>query len=152
MTSHTSLPVTAAVVSGALVALGLGGCSIDNGSGATILQARTELYAAVDDLQTVLGGEWENRDDPTGRGCTIPIWTDGVLYPSLRVGDAPDDVNDAIAEVERFWTELGWVSARTTVGSAIEVQTRTPVGQLLVVRVSAEAMTISAESECRPKP
>jgi hypothetical protein len=152
MTSHTSLLTSAAIVSIVVGVIGLAGCALTDGSGATVLQSRTALYAAADTLQTLLGGEWENRDDPTPRGCTIPIWADGVLYPALRVGGAPGDVDAAVAAVENLWTELGLSSARTTVGSAIELQTRTPIGELLVVRVSDEAMTINGESECRPKP
>lgn len=130
--------------------LALGGCAISAGSGSTPAEARDALRDALDATQQELGGAWDNRDDPTSRGCVIPLWVDGERYPALRVGPAPRDAGAALAVVATIWAERGYAVDTTVVGDVTELQARTPVDALLVFRVSAEAMTLQGESECRP--
>ena len=130
--------------------LALGGCAISAGSGLTPAAARDDLRAALDETQVALGGAWDNRDDPTPRGCVIPLFVDGEQYPALRVGPPPHDTDEALATVANAWDERGYSVATTTVGDVTELQAHTSVDALLVFRVSAEAMTLQGESECRP--
>lgn len=130
--------------------LALGGCSISAGSGLSPEAARDDLLAALDETQDALGGAWDNRDDPTPRGCVIPLFVEGQQYPALRVGPPPRDAAAALTVVADAWDERGYTVATTIVGDVTELQARTAVDALLVFRVSAEAMTLQGESECRP--
>lgn len=130
--------------------LALGGCSLNAGSGLSAVEARSDLYAALDDTQEVVGGQWENRDDPTARGCIIPLWVDGEQYPGLRIGTAPDDVDGTLKTVIEAWDEWGYRVEQTLVGSVNELQGRNSLDQLLIFRVSDDAMTLQGQSECRP--
>ncbi|MDO7882455.1 hypothetical protein [Antiquaquibacter soli] len=134
-----------------LVLAALSGCVVVPGSGLTAEEARTELYDSLDRTETVLGGLWDNRDDPTARGCLIPLWVEGEHYPGLRLGSAPDDRQAAANSVRDTWTEWGYRVTQTLVGEVIELQGRSSVGELLVFRVTEEAMTLQGESECRPE-
>ena len=130
--------------------LALGGCSLHAGSGLSPLEARAELYDALDDTQDLLGGTWENRDDPTARGCSIPLWVEGETYPALRVGDAPAAPDEVIDTVQDAWTDWDYSVEHTLVGEVNELQGRNSLDELLIFRVSGEAMTLQGESECRP--
>lgn len=120
------------------------------GSGLSAEESRTELYDSLDQTQEVLGGSWDNRDDPTSRGCLIPLWVEGKHYPGLRIGSAPTDTGSAADSVREAWTEWGYRVTQTLVGDVVELQARDSVGQLLVFRVTDDAMTLQGESECRP--
>lgn len=144
-----------AVTSGAcaaavLVLTALSGCVVVPGSGLSADEARLELYSALDETQLVLGGEWDNRDDPTPRGCLIPLWVEGQHYPGLRLGEAPHDRSSAIDSVRSRWTEWGYRVTETLIGEVVELQAHDEVGELLVFRITEEAMTLQGESECRP--
>jgi hypothetical protein len=140
-----------AFIATTLIATALSGCAFSDGSGSTVTQARNTLYSTLDELQEVLGGEWTNEDDPTSRGCTIPLWVDGELYPGLRTATAPADPAAAIADVMRAWTTAGMEPTKTVVGTTTELQVRDVAGQLIIVRVSSKGMTLQGESECRPR-
>jgi hypothetical protein len=127
------------------------GCAVSDGSGATSDAARQSLLSTLDSTEDLLGGEWDNQDDPTPRGCVIPLWTDGELYPALRVAQASRQPDAAVDAVTDYWTEAGLAVATTTVGDVLELQGESEFGQILVLRVSAEAMTLQGESECRPE-
>ena len=113
--------------------------------------ARASLYASLDTTQELLGGTWDNQDDPTPRGCTVALWSDGGLFPALRVGPAPTRVDGAVATVSAYWTELGLALVTTDVGAVVELQGESEAGAVLILRVSADAMTLQGESECRPE-
>ncbi len=130
--------------------LALGGCSLNAGSGLSPLEARAELYDALDDTQELIGGTWDNRDDPTARGCIIPLWVDGETYPALRVGIAPADPDAVIETVQDAWADWDYSVEHTLVGEVNELQGRNSLDELLIFRVSDEAMTLQGESECRP--
>lgn len=130
--------------------LALGGCSVLPGSGLTPLEARTALYEALDDTQDALGGSWENNDDPTARGCVIPLWVEGQMYPGLRIGEPPVRVQWAIDTVTDAWSDWDYRVEQTLVGDVTELQGRNALGELVIFKVSATAMTLQGESECRP--
>lgn len=147
---------TTAVKAGACSAIALSvaalsGCVIAPGSGLTAVEARAELYESLDDTEGILGGQWENRDDPTPRGCIVPLWVDGEQFPALRFGDAPSDVDRAAEAITTAWTEWGYRVEQTLVGEVIELQGRNGLGELLIFRITADAVTLQGESECRPR-
>lgn len=150
MRTRTRRFLSAAIAAVAPPLFALGGCSLNAGSGLTPVEARGELYDSLDDTEALVGGSWENRDDPTARGCVIPLWVDGEMYPGLRVGDPPADVDDAVDEVMKAWTDWGFSVEQTLVGEVNELQGHNSYDELMIFRVSSEAMTLQGESECRP--
>ena len=126
------------------------GCSVTPGSGSSAGEARGALYETLDATESAVGGVWENHDDPTARGCLIPIAVDGEQYPGLRIGPAPRSTASAIDAVVKTWTRWGYTVETTIVGEITQLQGRSAVDGLLVFRVSEAAMTLQGESECRP--
>lgn len=141
---------TGACAAIALSVAALSGCVVVPGSGLSADEARSELYTSLDDTEDLLGGTWDNRDDPTARGCLIPLWVEGEHFPGLRLGSAPPDVDDAVDAVASAWAEWGYRVEQTLVGEVVELQGRDSLGELLIFRVTEDAMTLQGESECRP--
>lgn len=133
----------------ALTLVGLSGCALSQGSGLSPHESRDAMYDVLRSAQVMLGGIWTIEDDPTPRGCVIPLWVDGSQYPALRVGTAPDDTERAATLVTTAWAELGYEITRTDVADIIEIRATRPLGELLVLRVGADSMTLQGESECR---
>lgn len=135
----------------ALVALvgvsALAGCAP---AGPTPAEARIDFYRDLDDTEDLLGGTWENLDDPTPRGCLAGWWSEGVQYPALRIGPAPASMDRALTTVTDAWSQWGLRVERTPVGDAVELQGRRS-DALLVFRVSDQGMTLHGHSECRPE-
>lgn len=142
--------VLAVVTTLAAPLLAMGGCAIQPGSGLSVEEARSQLYAVLDETEQTVGGDWENQDDPTARGCVIPLWVEGELYPALRIGPPPRDVAVTLDTVARAWVEWGYSVRQAKVGDVVELLGRSSVQELIVFRVSDEAMVLQGESECRP--
>ena len=134
----------------AVVSLALAGCASGDSSDESPELARDRLYDFLDETQGVLGGVWENQDDPTSRGCVIPLFTEGETYPALRVGSPPANVAAAVASVTTLWRTRGYTVDEAAIDTVREVQAEGDNGEIVVLRVSAEAMTLHGESECRP--
>ena len=134
----------------AVVTPALSGCTAGNSGGGSAESARDRLYGLLDETQVVLGGTWENQDDPTSRGCVIPLFTEGEMYPALRVGTPPARVADAVASVTTLWRTRGYTVDEAAIDTVREVQAEGDNGEIAILRVSAEAMTLHGESECRP--
>ena len=134
----------------AVVSPALSGCTAGNSGGESAESARDRLYGLLDETQVVLGGTWENQDDPTSRGCVIPLFTEGEMYPALRVGTPPARVADAVASVTTLWRTRGYTVDEAAIDTVREVQAEGVNGEIAILRVSAEAMTLHGESECRP--
>lgn len=150
MHRRTLVAVTAAVVAVGLISLGLTGCAVQQATPVTDAEAHDRFLIALDETQSIVGGEWQVLDDPTPRECVIPLWIAGQRYPALRVGDAPVLVAVAADRVEAAWNEQGMKVTRTDIGEVTEVKGETSSGELLVLRISASASTLLGESECRP--
>ena len=142
----------AKLVAAAAAVFCLSGCVLAQGSGATPDEARERFIGVLDSTQDALGGSWENADDPTPRNCTIPLWVEGIRYPGLRLGGAPDSPRAALDTVEQRWQALEVASKRTEIGDVTELRGSNPSGDLFIFRASDDAMTLQGESECRPKP
>ena len=134
----------------AVVTPALSGCTAGNSGGESAESARDRLYGLLDETQVVLGGTWENQDDPTSRGCVIPLFTEGEMYPALRVGTPPARVAAAVASVTTLWRARGYTVDEAAIDTVREVQAEGDNGEIAILRVSAEAMTLHGESECRP--
>lgn len=135
----------------ALTVTALSGCVLMPGSGLSALEARADLYRSLDATQDLLGGRWDNQDDPTPRGCIVPLWVDGQQFPALRFGDPPVDAQRAAETITAAWTEWGYRVEQTLVGDIIELRGRDGLGELVVFRVTDDAVTLQGESECRPR-
>jgi hypothetical protein len=137
------------IPAGALLLAGLSGCALPMGSGSAA-DARDRMYDVLGSTEDQLGGQWDDQDDPTARGCSFPIWASGSHYPALRVGSRPTNARSAIESVSKLWKKLGYALESHTVGSVTELKGTASLDRLLVLRVSADAMTLQGESECRP--
>ncbi len=123
---------------------------MSQGSGATPEQARERLLEVLDETQDALGGDWANLDDPTPRNCTVPLFADGIQYPALRLSGAPGSRAGALETVRDLWQHEGYSIEQNHVGDVRELTAHNDAGDLFIFRVSAEAMTLQGESECRP--
>lgn len=133
-----------------IVAGVLAGCSGQQPSAVTHREARDRFLVILDEVQSIVGGEWNIMDDPTARECVIPWWVAGERYPALRVGTAPDSVRLAADRVEQQWSAQGMRVTRTDVADVVEVKGESADGELVLLRVSDSASTLLGESECRP--
>lgn len=130
----------------------LSGCALGAGSGPSAEQARDRFYSVLDDVQHTLGGEWENQDDPTPRGCDLALWTKGAAYPGLRIGSMPDGVPVAVQAVRDGLADAGYeIDASEDVGDVVELRARRGSSEVVIFRITDEGMTLQGESECRPK-
>lgn len=144
-----ALPRTLAAA--AATALLLSGCALAPVTDVSDEQARDRFIALVNAAQDAAGGDWQVQDDPSPRECTIPLWVTGSRIPALRTGPAPQDgLDDVAGRIQRHFTDSGMRTTVTEVGDVLEVRGETAAGELLLFRVSATAMTITGESECRP--
>lgn len=144
-----ALPRTVAVLVAATLVLS--GCALSPTTDVTDQQARDRFITLVNAAQEAAGGDWQVQDDPSPRECTIPLWVTGSRIPALRTGPAPrDGLDDAAGRMQRHFTDSGMRTTVTEVGDVVEVRGETAAGELLLFRVSATAMTITGESECRP--
>ena len=155
MRSHTSTDVgRRRSVAGVCVVLVIAavstGCVANDAAEITAEDARDSLYATLDETEELLGGSFDNQDDPTARGCALALWAEGEHYPALRLAAAPADAQAAVTAVSDYWTELGYELSIATVGAVTEVQGLGDAGETLILRVSGDATTLQGESECRP--
>jgi len=142
--------VATPLLAAGLLVVSLAGCAIQPASAVTDDEARDRFFGALDETQTLVGGQWQVLDDPTARECVIPLWVAGERYPALRVGDAPLSVVLAADRVETAWNEQGMRVTRTDVGNVVEVKGESSNGEVMIFRVSDSASTLLGESECRP--
>ena len=127
------------------------GCAIQPGSGLTASQARVQFYSVLDDTQNAVGTQtWANLDDPTARGCVIPLLIEGNQFPGLRIGPAPRNPEATANQVYTSWTSWGYKVDRSVIGPVIELHGTRAIDEVLIFRVSDKAMTLQGESECRP--
>lgn len=141
------------LVASVSVALAIVACSsgcMSAGSDITAEEARDALYDTLDETQQILGGTFDNQDDPTARGCALALWSEGNHFPALRLGAAPADTGAAVDAVSDYWTGIGYELTTATVGAVVEVQGMSDLGATLILRVSADATTLQGESACRP--
>jgi hypothetical protein len=128
----------------------ISGCAVQASSPVSDDEARERFVEVLNETQAVVGGTWSVRDDPTPRGCIIPLWVDGQRFPALRIADAPDPNAHSVDRVEQAWRDDAMAVTRTEVGTVTELKGESATGELYLFRVSGSAMTLSGESECRP--
>jgi len=145
MTNSTSLRVLAT----AAVLVSLAGCALQSPSEVSDTEARDRFLAVIDETQRLVGGVWQVDDDPTPRGCSIPIAVSGERYPALRVSENPRGTGHA-DRVEQAWEDNGLEVERSLVGDVVEIKAESDAGEVYLFRVSDQAMTLQGESECRP--
>ena len=122
----------------------------DQGADDHLTHAGTEFGALLDDTQTLVGGAWDNRDDPTGRGCVIPFAVAGTSYPALRLGETPRNVASALQGVTDLWTDHGLAVERTNINEVAQLTGRGERDEVFILRVSDQATTLIGESACLP--
>ncbi|WAB82916.1 hypothetical protein OVN20_07280 [Microcella daejeonensis] len=133
----------------AAVLVGLSGCALQSPSPVTDAEARDRFLTVIDETQQLVGGVWQVDDDPTPRGCTLPVWVAGERYPALRVSEDPRGEGHA-DRVQQAWEGNGLEVERSLVGDVVELKAESEFGEVYLFRVSEQAMTLQGESECRP--
>ncbi|WAB80728.1 hypothetical protein OVN18_09135 [Microcella daejeonensis] len=133
----------------AAVLVGVSGCALQSPSPVTDAEARDRFLAVIDETQQLVGGVWQVDDDPTPRGCTLPVWVAGERYPALRVSEDPRGEGHA-DRVQQAWEGNGLEVERSLVGDVVELKAESEFGEVYLFRVSEQAMTLQGESECRP--
>ncbi len=133
----------------AAVLVGVSGCALQSPSEVTDAEARDRFLAVIDETQQLVGGVWQVDDDPTPRGCTVPVWVAGERYPALRVSEDPRGDGHA-DRVQQAWEDNGLEVDRSLVGDVVELKAESEFGEVYLFRVSEQAMTLQGESECRP--
>jgi len=106
--------------------------------------------ALLDETENLVGGGWDNRDDPIGRGCVIPFAVEGTSYPALRLGAAPRNVNSTVQKVTELWTGHGLAVEQTEISEVTQLTARGERDELVILRVSTHASTLMGESACVP--
>ncbi len=133
----------------AAVLVSVSGCALQSPSEVTDAEARDRFLAVIDETQQLVGGVWQVDDDPTPRGCTVPVWVAGERYPALRVSEDPRGDGHA-DRVQQAWEDNGLEVDRSLVGDVVELKAESEFGEVYLFRVSDQAMTLQGESECRP--
>ena len=128
----------------------LGGCAVQAPSSLSDSEARDRFVALLDETQSVVGGDWSVRDDPTPRECIVPLWVPGERYPALRLADAPFSIEITADRVESAWNAHELTVTRTEIGDVVELKGESSHGEIVLFRVSDSAMTLTGERECRP--
>ena len=128
----------------------LGGCALQAPSSPSAAESRERFVALLDETQNVVGGDWSVRDDPTPRECVVPLWVAGERFPALRLADAPFSIEITADRVESAWNAHELTVTRTEIGDVVELKGESSHGEVVLFRVSRNAMTITGESECRP--
>ncbi len=151
---------TVSAVLGSVALLALTGCSITPATADELTAVGTfsENLAAT---QALLGGDWQVRDDPYGRSCTLPGGEEGQSTPALRVSaimNAPGAPTNApaAAAVASAWTQWGYTVSQSvshvSIGTVAEVQAQRGSGEYLIFRASDKALTLQGESGCEATP
>ena len=111
--------------------------------------ARTDLYAQLDEVQALVGGQWTNSDNTTPVECSLGRAT-GVTFGGLRLTNdsAAESSRDAVAAL---WEEAGFViTTQDDVGPYDRVIATSPTdpGNVLVFGLAENAMSLSAQGAC----
>ena len=112
----------------------------------SLAEARSALYAALDETQQLIGGVWSNQDDPNSRGCILGDDT-GRTFSALRIATPIADPSSAVAAA---WEDAGYTVDSTEIGPVSQLIGTNAGAALLIFRLSDRAMTLQGESECRP--
>ncbi|MDP3209886.1 MAG: hypothetical protein Q8M65_12125 [Rhodoglobus sp.] len=146
------------------VLLALTGCSIAPATASEL--SNTATFAEnLTATQALVGGDWQVRDDPTGRSCSTLTGELGESTPALRIRviapatpptlEVPASAVSAAA-VASAWTRWGYVvtehANQLSVGEVVEVQARLESGEYMVFRAGDKAMTLQGESGCKVTP
>ena len=112
----------------------------------SLAEARSALYATLDETQELIGGVWSNLDDPNSRGCILDADV-GRTFSALRTATPVADPSAAVAAA---WEEAGYTVDSTEIGPVAQLVGTNAGAALLIFRLSDRAMTLQGESECRP--
>ncbi|WP_213814838.1 hypothetical protein [Glaciihabitans sp. dw_435] len=71
-------------------------------------QVRTDLYSQLDKAQELIGGTWDNADDPSPTDCTVGSTT-GVTFTGTRRSNdtVPEETR---AKVAALWESMGFTT------------------------------------------
>ena len=123
-------------------------------------QARDELDGLFQQVQTIVGGEWESLDSGAEK-CGLPSGGVGARYGLGRIGPGvPLEQQQAVIdEVVRVWSEAGFeptVTVKPEVKGIVVTEVRYPAsgygldGLAMQFWVATSATTLDGQTRCVP--
>jgi hypothetical protein len=112
-------------------------------------QARTDLASHLDAIQEVLGGTWNNRDNPLAESCHSG-GEGGFYYDGARVRTEPIADFDTAAEAAvEYWMDKGFeVQSRAYRPSHRLVTATSPNGTSVFLELEDDRNIVTAEGPC----
>lgn len=127
--------------------LGPGQLATGSSRAPSLAQARADFYAAIDETQRIVGGQWDDRDDPNSRGCVLAGGGAGRAYSALRL--APPTASADTGLLAAAWEDSGYTVEQLQIGPVTQLTASGDMSELLILRLSDRATTLQGESECR---
>jgi hypothetical protein len=118
-------------------------------------QAKAALAQTFDDIEALVGGDWQALTDNSPRTCSLDAGGDGQRFNAFRSTTEPADRKAAIAAVKKHWDALGYsVSQRDDTETAVisRLFTTTPDGRQLQFTASDASMTLEGLTACVAAP
>lgn len=116
---------------------------------------RDALATLFDETQELIGGEWENTDDPTPMNCDVLGGGEGVQYSFLRsaAGVAELSTMQQLAdEVAKLWRANGYTvtPGAHPIEGVIEVAGNNNQRGSLLFGINENAASLYGGSDCTP--
>ena len=112
-------------------------------------QSRDDFREALDGTQNLIGGSWQELDDPTPRSCVVQWGVEGQTFSALRTTSAAAS-GGIVDWLEREWERDGYAVEQTAIGPVSQLTATTGFGgATLILRVSDRGMTLQGESACQ---
>jgi hypothetical protein len=155
MTRNRRWPGAVAVATAALLAMLLTGCTtVDQEDSMTPYEAQATLVALFDRIQTEIGGDWENQDDPSPMSCDVRGGGDGVQFTATRISVHPRTMKDAeaaTAAVTALLTDEGYeIRESVLVNNIYELTMTNNTGSNIHLGANDVAIGLDGGSDCRP--
>jgi len=144
-----------AVATAGLLAMLLTGCATaDQGDSTTPYEAQDTLVVLFDRIQTEVGGDWENQDDPSPMSCDVRGGGDGVQFTATRISAYPrtmEDAKAANAAVTALLTDEGYeIRESVLVNDIYELTMTNNKGSNIHLGANDVAIGLDGGSDCRP--
>jgi hypothetical protein len=153
MTRNRRWPGT--VATAGLLAMLLTGCATPGqGDSMTPYEAQATLVELFDRIQTEVGGDWENQDDPSPMSCDVRGVGDGVQFTATRISVYPrtmEDAKAATAAVTALLTDEGYeIRESVLVNDIYELTMTNHKGSNIHLGANDVAMGLDGGSDGRP--
>jgi len=117
----------------------------------TPAQAKAQLLALLDAVQSAIGGQWDNRDSPSPRECRLTEHSPlGVVFTGLRANPSPPADEARVRAVLDVLADHGMSVGTRPTDSVTAIMGVHPQNKAFYVdlQMRAHAMTLSGQSAC----